>query len=67
MKLLYFDVIITVLYFAGMVFLIYEYKISSVEIRKELVTGPLIFSFTFTYLVAILKTHQLALLFSMYL
>ena len=67
MKPLYFDIIITVLYFAEIVFLIYEYKTSSMEMRKELATCLLICSSTFLYLVVILKTHQLAAMFGIYI
>lgn len=64
MGLLYFDIIVTVLYCVGMAFVIREYRTSSAEMRKELETGPLIFALTALYMVAILKTHQLAVLFS---
>lgn len=66
MKLIVFYTMATLLYLVGMAFLIWEYKHSTVERRRELETVPMIMAGTALYFVAILKTHQLSLMFSMY-
>ena len=63
MRLLLFNIVASAVYCAGMMFLIWEYKTSSKEARKELETYPLIFAITFLYFVAIFKTQQLAEMF----
>ena len=63
MKLIIFYVSTTIAYCIGTVYLLLEYKHSSAEKRKELETIPLLMSTTVVYLVAVLKTRQLAAIF----
>ena len=52
---------------SGMAFLVCEYKHATAERRRELETVPLILAGTALYLVAVLKTQHLALMFGPYM
>ena len=58
---------ITVLYWMAIEFLVWEYKNADEGRRRELETVPLILAGTALYLVAVVKTQHLALMFGPYM
>ena len=64
MKLLYFNIVVTVAYIVGMVLLVRELRIVSVEERRERQTIPMMMTVTLLYIVLICKTRALVAMFA---
>lgn len=63
MTLLWFDIVATLIYAAGMVCLLHEFRASTPEARHERQTVPMLLAVTALYVVVIWKTHSLAAMF----
>ena len=64
MKLLYFNIVVTVVYIVGMVLLVRELRIDSVEEPRERQTIPMMMAATLLYIVLICKTRALVSMFA---
>lgn len=63
MKLLCFDIILSIIYVVSMAYLFHELRILNPEARREWQTGPMLLAVTVLYIVVIWKTHVLAAMF----
>ena len=64
MKLLYFDMIATLVYALSMGYFVYEFRTVSPEERHERQTVPMLLTLTFAYIAVVWKTHALAAMFA---
>lgn len=63
MKLLCFDIILSIIYVVSMAYLFHELRILNPKARREWQTGPMLMAVTVLYVVVIWKTHALAAMF----
>ncbi|GEM_PF-4397369 len=64
MKLLYFDMIATLVYALSMGYFVHELRTVSPEERHERQTVPMLLTLTFVYVSVVWKTHALAAMFA---
>ena len=63
MKLLCFDIILSIIYVVSMAYLFHELRILNPKARREWQTGPMLLAVTVLYIVVIWKAHVLAAMF----
>ena len=64
MKLLYFDIFVSLVFLLAMAYLFREYWAASPEERYQRQTVPMMLAVTILYVCVIWKTHALAALFA---